>query len=434
MTRGPGLTDRQRAAIRAAPQAAKALLQAQFQAQMKGPRGGGGWPTRPAARRGRVGGTGPQAIARMPGSRPHGADAFAGQSNRQLMQEAWKASPASSNIMAPRGLGYYDAFQANPMSAATHMSIGPCTPIDAKTTVGFTDPSSSTPSEGIIDTGFSKEAQLVIVQPAPDGVQAVRYNVSNATPTDLMNTYSYRSPQLEADPPTEMIPTRCSLRIRNYTAKVNKGGLIKVLRMTTGVFLDPDFTTNAQLLEIMGGIRDHKRTREYDGAELPGVMQKNCIVADQSRALTFQNFGEATPSDQYHPLPPQPPTTPVVNVYQFTKTLNDPAFTPIAILFEPFLNVQQGGGTSQSLGNTYQITVQSQFLAHYKQGTMLANLAFSPACDAPHINKNRDHEENKGSALEKVVHAVEAGGRFAWDHRYQLMWGAERLAHHLLPK
>ena len=48
-----------------------------------------------------------------------------------LMAE-WKTTPASPNVMAPRGFGYYDAFHNLPDSAMTHMSIGPATPMNAK--------------------------------------------------------------------------------------------------------------------------------------------------------------------------------------------------------------------------------------------------------------------------------------------------------------
>ena len=48
-----------------------------------------------------------------------------------LMAE-WKTTPASFNVVAPSGFGYYDAFHNLPDSAMTHMSIGPATPMNAK--------------------------------------------------------------------------------------------------------------------------------------------------------------------------------------------------------------------------------------------------------------------------------------------------------------
>ena len=41
--------------------------------------------------------------------------------------------PALSDVLAQRGVGYHDAFEHDPFSAATHVSIGPATPILAGT-------------------------------------------------------------------------------------------------------------------------------------------------------------------------------------------------------------------------------------------------------------------------------------------------------------
>lgn len=414
----PGITHRQKLALaRVSGAAAKAALRASFGQQNRGQdshdavvqRRRAGASRNPRAPRIRM----PASLS-MPESHTYGRDHFEEMSSKALMQEAWKATPASSNLMAPRGYGYYDAFETLPISAMTHMSIGPATPIDAKTTCG----GGSAGSDGLIDTGLSKDSQLLIIQPASSSTQAVLHQVSSAVPTDLISIVAYNSPQLRADPPVESIPARCSIRIGNYTAAINQGGIVRVLRMTTGVALDPNYTDNATLIALMQGIREHRRTRQYKGTQLDDDMQKNCIVADQSRSLTFSNFDQAVSSDLVPWLwtgsPPVAPT-PATFTQPFTMQLYDPSFTPIAILFEPFVNVQPG--TGGPLGNTYQVVVQSQFLAHYKQGSMLANLAISPASDPNTLNRYRDAEEAKGSALDKIWHGVQKVGQFAWNHR-----------------
>jgi hypothetical protein len=60
------------------------------------------------------------------------------------------------------------------------------------------------------------------------------------------------------------------------------------------------------------------------------------------------------------------------------------------------------------VGNTYGITVQSQFLAHYKQGTMLANMAFNPGHDkdGKSLNRHREKEESHGSSFHKILEHV----------------------------
>jgi hypothetical protein len=183
--------------------------------------------------------------------------------------------------------------------------------------------------------------------------------------------------------------------------------------MTTGVLLDSQYTTNDDLRSLMEGIRDHRRTRTYRGTEFEEDLQKNCIVADQSRSLAFQNFDEVIPSNLVPWLPQGGTPT---DVFPWVRNLYDPTYTPIAILFEPFLNVQPGGAGAP-IGNTYQVTIQSQFLAHYKQGTMLANLAISPMSDSNTINVHRDKEEKKGSALDKIWHGVQQVAKFGWQNR-----------------
>lgn len=403
------LTHKQKLAVARVSGAAKSALRAAFAQQNRG----GDSHDAVARRRANRGRARPR-MAR-PDTRAYGRAQFEANDAKALMMESWKATPASSNLMAPRGYGYYDAFATQPMSAMTHMSIGPATPIDAKTTCGG---GGSGPA-GLIETNaFS--AELLIVQPTSDAVQAVLHKVSGAG-SGLINTVSYRSPQLDADPPMETIPTRCSVRIGNYTSSINQGGIVRVLRMTTGVNLAPGYTTNDELLELMQGIREHKRTRQYKGCELNEDMQINCIVADQSRSLTFSNFAQPRSSDLVPWLatgsPPEPPS-PATQVFPFTTQLYDPTFTPIAILFEPFLNVQPG--TGGNIGNTYQVVVQSQFLAHYKQGSMLANLAISPSSDLNVLNKHRDKEEAKGSSLEKIWNGAQRVGRFAMNHRQEL--------------
>jgi hypothetical protein len=320
--------------------------------------------------------------------------------------------------MAPRGHGYYDAFANHATQVMTNMSIGPATPISCKSRIP-----NSTLLKGI-DTGadplYNKQVpQLLIIGPAPGSTQATLFFKSSALTTDPIASVPVDSSQLPlqhypSGPDDymvegelrEVIPTRCSVRIRNFTAEINRGGIVHVLRMTTGVNLIPQTTTNEALDDLCDAIRDHARTRTYEGGDFSGNgLQKNCVVADQSRALMFQNFNQAVVSDSLSwPARHLPGTTDTYPVFPVEQWLYDPTYTPIAILFEPFINVQPGSGTA--VGNTYGVTVQSQFLAHYKQGTMLANMAMSAQSDSNKINAHRDREEASGSTFHKVMDYV----------------------------
>jgi hypothetical protein len=205
------------------------------------------------------------------------------------------------------------------------------------------------------------------------------------------------------------------------------GGIVRVLRMTTGVgLLDaPSGTDNQALALLMEAIRVHSRTRTYGGEEMCDSQQKNCTVVDQSRATRFDDFGASGNSATlvHNDLLPwtkdlgweQDPTLPGGQISNFTVGLHDPSFTPIAILFEPF--VYSSGTTAVVLGNQYEVNVRSQFLAHYDQGTMLANMAIDPPSDQNGLNKHRNNEEAKGSTLERVADSLKHGIENAWAHK-----------------
>ena len=326
----------------------------------------------------------------------------------------WGQTPASSNVLAPRGFGYYDAFQHDPFSVATHMSIGPATPV-----VGTTVASESLvtkPPVPLIGTGpgvgLESGAILLIIMPSTSAAQAITFECSSEFATDFITTKPYKSPQLEADPPSNAIATRCSMRMRNWTQQVGVGGIVRVLRMTTGIGLHGNYTTNGELAQIVEGIRTHARTRTYSGDELLDTHQKNCTVVDQSKATWFTGWGEGTPNSQL-------PWTNALGWDQdatsgpFTVQLHDPAYTPIAVLFEPFVAAVSGG----TVGNKYEVSIRSQFLAHYTQGSMLANMAISAPTAPDALTKHRDQEENKGSVMEKIGNAISQGASWTWNHK-----------------
>jgi len=426
-----GFSNKQIAALSAAAPlgvAAVGAMRRAFVAQRNGAgRGNGAQRGRPAPRRRRAG-----RALNMPENLLYqergGRTDFTGQTTKALQRQAWTVDPASSNMMAPRGLGYYDAFSTFAASAMTHLSIGPATPIVAKTTC-------LTPTGDPISTDWKYSAQMLVVGPAPGVTQAVLYRESSGVANDPVDIVSYDSTQLVSDTPTETIPTRCSLRVRNFTNQYNVGGLVRVLRATTGMYLDPDYTSNEALGSLMQGVRDHRRTVTYTGPEFLKAMQKNAIVADQSRSLWFQDNDVIAKSGQLpwfqshydlpYVLPDSPPGsgTPQTysgtkDVYDFTGYIANPTFTPLIVIFEPY-----GSATAPAAGgaNTYEVIVQSQFLAHYRQGSMLANMAIEPKSDHAALEKHRNHEEARGSVMQAIGSGLQAGGKWAWDHKMDIL-------------
>jgi len=408
-----GFTKKQQHALQVAHRSSPASarkLRASFTAQRSGTNGGGASRrANPRPQRQR---------ARNQASVP--AHAVHSQASR-AMRQAWRVNPATSNMLAPQGQGYYDAFNTFAGTAMTHLSIGPATPIVAKTTCLF-------PTGATIRTDWTHDAQMLIIGPCSSNVQGKLFRCSSSVSDMKCASFSFASSQLSGDDGlTETIPTRCSVRIRNFTNALNLGGTVRILRATTGMHLDPDYTSNAELKDLMQGIRDHRRTCTYTGKEFISAQQKNCIVADQSRSLLFTDnsvssiagqmpwftsyyLNKALPQDfdgnaqtfDYEKL-----------VDAFTVYLANPTFSPIVMLFEPF-------GADATQANTYEVIVQSQFLAHYRQGTMLANLAIQPSSNHSALERHRNAEEKKGSMLSAV-------GQYLYDHRTEIASGLSTL-------
>jgi len=405
------LTKSQRHQVSIAPAQQKAALKATYNKQNAGPNAIKAGPNKNRADYSRM--------TNMPSP------------NRQrempdLTKGNWSQTPATNNYMAPRGFGYYDAFTSDPYAATTHMSVGPATPI-VGTTIVATE--IETTDYKKLETGAEGGSFCVIVYPATAPQQAESFKCSSNLSTDSPEVTAFSSPQLFNDTPLDAIPTRCSVRIRNWTQDVATGGVVRVLRMTTGVALASSLSTqlssNGDLARFMEGVRTHARTRSYSGRELQIAMQKNCTVVDQSRALWFEDWGGPFNGVPVENIPWAKAlgwdTDTVLGT--FTRQLYQPSFTPIVFLFEPFLASYASANNPQ--GNRYELTIRSQFLAHYPQGTMLANLAMDPRANPNEMIKHRDIEESKGSALERIASEVaggmKRGGEWGWKHRDEII-------------
>lgn len=347
----------------------------------------------------------------------------------------WGQTPASSNVIAPRGYGYYDAFANPPGTAVTAMSVGPATPITSTSITSIDTLTAGTWSDTGTEVLQPPGAQLLIVYPSLSPVQAALFTPTpvatageltdeqigdmcagpdacnevkklltggsqlNAAATGYSRTGKclvrpFISQQLLSDPPANAIPTRCSFRLRNVSEAVAVGGVIRTLRITTGFRTLDGFSadggyTNAELQAFIESIKVNPRTRHYDAAELRHTQQKNCSVVNQTRAVNFSYFNPESNNG-------------AASAYTFRNELVDPGYTPIAVVFEPF--AAQG-----DTHNKYELNIVSQFLSHYVQGSMLNALAVDPRADAPLVNKHRDHEEKHGSSFLPMLGTALAG-------------------------
>jgi hypothetical protein len=432
-------------------------------ARRRAGRGGGGQPAGGATGNRRR----PRRALQMPANMLYqergGRTNFTGMSTKALQKKAWEYHPATSNLMAPRGLGYYDAFAMNCSSAVTSMTIGPTTPITGITVIPriSTDYSVTDATVGNLNDA---DAQLLIIGPSRGRTQARLWKANGAggSPPAYYNTALHEDfdcPQLTLDQPVDGIPARCSVQVKNFSNAFSRGGRVRILRATTGRTLIPELTTNADLWELMEGIRSHWRTATYDGEDFAGKgstsMQKNSIVLDQTRTLQFGAFDIHKPlhesglwweiqrysGDTEHGTVPtghdpavaidantlvqleeeaelggvhihsngflaetsaakqHPHAKNVPDIDAFTEYTANPTFTPIMILFEPCVT-----GTSNGLiGNEYEVKVCSQFHCHFKQGSTLANMAKEPRTSLGAVNSATHQEEALGSYMRRAA-------------------------------
>lgn len=288
--------------VAAAAQLANAVagVVSRLPARRRNGRGGGGQSGRAATGNRRR----PRRALQMPANVLYqergGRTDFSGMTTKALQKKAWEYHPATSNLMAPRGLGYYDAFAMSCSSAVTSMTIGPTTPITGITVIPriSTDYNVFGSEPGNLS---DNDAQLLIIGPSRGRTQARLWkagvggqtfagtSVSAGDATDVALSEDFDCPQLTLDQPIDGIPARCSVQMKNFSNAFARGGRIRILRATTGRTLIPTLTTNGDLWELMDGIRSHWRTATYDGEDFSGKgsasMQKNAIVLDQTRTL-----------------------------------------------------------------------------------------------------------------------------------------------------
>jgi len=354
------------------------------------------------------------------------------------IKQSWSRTPQSMNLLAPEGFGYYDAFANNVSSTATHASIGPATGICCKTLCGTLNPNEAEnpdPSDfirGLINT--SEGPILLYLMPAASNVQAVMFSVGLApgTQNQVVKQCTFRTPQLSSTTaapnllPTSILATRASVRVRNITNNMNVGGDVRVLRQSVGFdFPDQlpgatDAQKRAAFDNLCEGVRTSAATTTYTGNTLRASHQMNSIVVDQSRATAFKDFEENRNSKTVpwkwvdDPLDPSaPPGVPAnASVFPFEFEAHDPSFTPIVMLFEEYVNTNTAGEQG-NVGNRYELTYLSQFLCHYRQGTVLANLAAAPNHSSAVHAKALPKEHQAGNVLR-------AAGEAAWNHRGQI--------------
>jgi len=379
---------------------------------------------------------------------------------------------------APRGLGYYDAFLQVPDSAILSAAVGPVTPVSGtgRETIPSRLPQASqgtfsfnrdTTSSGLIDISRDNSTIILLnpgasgdvvgwichpVVSASGGTMSItttpitvpqfqdfgptvqvgrRYNSSNIDSsldraTDINTNANIHNPA-EMDGPAgriENIPLRLSVQIRNTTAALDVGGMVRVLRYNGGLTLvagedqgvggvpavgsaatsvtaampitDRVDLYQYQLLKDM--IRKASRTRHLSGSELCAPFQTNSYPADAVRSMTF----EAT--------------------RDFELALREPSYNTTLILVDDF-------ESTSGKNNSYEITLAAQRAARYAPGTPMHSLARTLRSHPQHHAAKAVEESSKpgGTFLDSVGGIIKGGWDLAMAHPEMLSFGHSAL-------
>jgi len=328
---------------------------------------------------------------------------------------------------APRGHGYYDAFNNRCEHVLLGAAVGPATCIHGVTLTTIPSTPKRTGSyeygsgEVALNATLTTNKKLVIFNPSSsDNTLGVVISFDNdpndsskivAVITQLLTATQFallgpslkhstieasyidgNALQTSTDPAdrVESIPLRGSLRIKNVTESISVGGSVRVLRYNGSVrywkdpigdagqdivngssnFNTPDVATVLQLCDM---IENSERTRHYSAKELLVRHQVNTHPADFIRATTFEQD------------------------VHFDECIQRTRYNTVMILIDDFTSSQG------ALSNTYEISAQVHRAGRFAPGTLLH--AKSQELKAnPAAHSQAAYEESvKGSAMYKAV-------------------------------
>jgi len=288
----------------------------------------------------------------------------------------------------PRGVGYYDAFRNPPGNIAFPASMGEATPI--RSVCRFTTPSGA--------GDVSNAAQLILIFNDVAGATVARcYNVADKANADPPTETVYKASQFESIGKTvPFIPTRQSVRITNTTQVVQRGGVVRFLRVNNlsnrlrmypnASFTDathPNRVTVQHVLEMMEMIRESPKSRTLGAAELGRPRQWNAYITDLVGSSTFVE--RTLPgSDQW--------TTAASGEWDFASAAAQP-MSILCFLIEPH----------STENNTFEVAIMSQRLYRFPYGSLLSSFARDVAHmsheTAHKLKATEEHHENNSGTL-----------------------------------
>jgi len=280
---------------------------------------------------------------------------------RNLQNQGQSTAIIRRRPKVPKGLDPKHHFNAFGHTApqALSFSIGPATHLTGYRSVLF--------------GSYATNPSMFIFQPGGGVDQLTRYTTTDGGVTWAAgSSYNIDSTGIalggaSATVPDQVMCSRGSLRYRNVSRAADAGGVVKVLRLSSGMFNDSTAWANLYRL-----VQSHPRTHGYSGSALTAAHQWDCIPVSQAEYTSFRD----------------PTTGP--------GATGVPPLTSIVIVMEAFSTVQD-----------IEITFAANYYARYRVAGPLASMSRPPpTCSVTQTNLARDAAEAIGSAGRKVGNAI----------------------------
>jgi len=303
-------------------------------------------------------------------------------------QQRFQSNPGALGSVAPRGHGYYDAFQHGVDKAITASTVGAAVQVEAphSITIGplIGKQPGSVDSNGNPDHVITENnGRLMIFNGSScDDIIAKVYQKSlSQDGTETLTPMSIAAPVLSTGVSVPSLQVRGSIRLSNISSKFSRGGLVTVLN--TGVALGTVATWD-DYDRVANMVRGSRQKFQFDAAEMRGkngeaYYQFNQYVADGIRASTFRTGLDFSAA---------------VNGMTFREEFDyvvGPSLTNVIILVEPYHpgNTGRWIDTPPSLqeGNTFALDIRVQRLQKHQPGTLLGTMMKTTKTgDAPSID------------------------------------------------
>jgi len=232
------------------------------------------------------------------------------------------------------------------------------------------------------------------------GVVANAYNIADKTDGEVPTGTRFQASQFEnIDRDIPFIPIRQSVRITNTTEVMQRGGIVRFLRVNNlstkfRSYVDaaqtdathPNRPKVSDVKELMEMIRDSPKTRSIGAADLGRQRQWNAYITDLVGSSTFVN----------RDLPA---------AFWDGGAANDGTFTYQTAAAQPMSVLLFLIETHSVESNAFEIAVMSQRLYRFPYGSLMASFSF----DVPHMSHEaahklkaheEKHEHNAGAIVE----------------------------------